>query len=547
MIRALAEAARLGQGNVLLVEAPAGMGKTDLLAATGDVARARSLRVLAARGGELEGDLAYGLVRQLFERILTTATGEDYQALLDGPAGVAAGVLGLVAPPSPARHHGVPGDDPTGAVLHGLYWLAANVAAMGPTALLIDDLHWADLPSLRYLVYLARRLDTLPLLLVAATRPPDAPTVTDLFDALKRAPATTVAVLPPLSGDAVHLLVRDVFGEAADDAFCRACHEITGGNPFLLRELLGTLLEDGAPLEAAAVQRIASLVPAALANRILMRLGRLPVSSTALARAVAVLGTDVAARHARALAGLARPACVLAADALATAGILRAARPLEFTHPLVRAAVLGSIPPAERAQLHRTAADLLHADGADPQRIAPHLLASDPDADPATVAILRQAAGTSVARGAPELAVRYLRRALDEPPEPSVRPMVLAELGKAEVRTAEPDAAVAHLQAALATTADPQARAEMAHDLAIGLIAPGRYREAVHMLVAATEAARDVDPELGLRLEAELLCAARLDASTWRSSPNACAGCRGRRPAAPPANGCCWPLWPTGG
>jgi DNA-binding CsgD family transcriptional regulator len=91
---------------------------------------------------------------------------------------------------------------------------------------------------------------------------------------------------------------------------------------------------------------------------------------------------------------------------------------------------------------------------------------------------------------------------------------VLAELGKAEVRTGEPDAAVAHLRAALGSTADARARAAMAHDLAIGLIAPGRYREAVEMLAEAARTARDADRELGLRLEAELMCAARLDAST---------------------------------
>jgi DNA-binding CsgD family transcriptional regulator len=164
--------------------------------------------------------------------------------------------------------------------------------------------------------------------------------------------------------------------------------------------------------------------------------------------------------------------------------------------------------------LHRAAADRLRAEGADPHRVAPHLLAADPDADPQTVTTLREAAATAVARGAPEVAVRLLRRALDEPPGPAVRPAVLAELGKAEVRAGDPDAAIAHLRAALAGATDARARAALAHDLAIGLIAPGHYREAVGMLAEAAAAASEVDPELGLRLEAELQCAARLDATT---------------------------------
>ena len=74
------------------------------------------------------------------------------------------------------------------AILHGLYWLAANVAFHQPTLLAVDDLHWADTPSLRWLLYLTRRLEGVPLLVVAATRspgvfrrPPLAPGISFLF------------------------------------------------------------------------------------------------------------------------------------------------------------------------------------------------------------------------------------------------------------------------------------------------------------------------------------------------------------------------------
>ena len=129
-------------------------------------------------------------------------------------------------------------------------------------------------------------------------------------------------------------------------------------------------------------------------------------------------------------------------------------------------------------------------------------------------------------RGAPDAAVRYLRRALDEPPSADARPALLAQLGRAEIRAAMPDDAVEHLRAAMSATDSPHERALMAHDLAIGLIAPGRYEEAVQMLDQALESAGDVDPELRRRLEAELLCAARLDAGTLDDRPP-----RARRPA----------------
>jgi DNA-binding CsgD family transcriptional regulator len=506
LLAASADTARAGSGTVVVVEAAAGLGKTDLLGAAADLTRAAGLRVLTARGGELESDLAYGVVRQLFEPPLANASAGERRAVLDGPAAVAAGALGLVVPPAGPLST----DDPAGAVLHGLYWLAANLAAAGPVALLVDDAHWSDAASLRFLVYLAHRLDSLPILLVAATRPTGEP-ASGMLEALKRTPAACVVVPAPLSRAAVAVLAAEV---GVDDAFCAACHTVTGGNPFLLRELLHALRSDGRPPDAAAVTRLADLPPGALADTILLRLGRLPAASNALARAVAVLGTDVVPRHAYALAGIDRPTGDAAADALHAAGILRSGHPLEFVHPLVRAAVLGSIPPAHRASLHRAAAERLRAENADPQRIAPHLLATDPHADPDAVATLRLAASGAAARGAPDVAVRLLRRALDEPPGPDVRPAVLAELGKAEVRTGEPAAAVAHLAAALAGATDARARAALAHDLAIGLVAPGHYREAVGMLAEAAAAASLVDPDLGLRLEAELQIAARLDATT---------------------------------
>ena len=244
------------------------------------------------------------------------------------------------------------------------------------------------------------------------------------------------------------------------------------------------------------------------------RLDRLGPDVQGLARAVAVLGTDAEPRHAYAIAELTDDAGGAAEDALVTAGILAARRPLEFVHPIVRAAVAEQLSPPERARRHLAAARLLERDGGDAERIAPHLLAVDARADPWVVETLAAVADRSVGRGAPDAAVRYLRRALDEPPSADARPALLAQLGRAEIRAAMPDDAVEHLQAAMAAIDAPAERALMAHDLAIGLIAPGRYPEAVQMLERALESARSVEPELCRRLEAELLCAARLDAAT---------------------------------
>src|SRR5215207_9612200 len=75
----------------------------------------------------------------------------------------------------PAPGIPAPGDDATHATLHGLFWLAANLCAERPLAIVVDDAHWTDPASLRWLGHLARRIDALPLLVVLAIRSGEPP------------------------------------------------------------------------------------------------------------------------------------------------------------------------------------------------------------------------------------------------------------------------------------------------------------------------------------------------------------------------------------
>ena len=128
------------------------------------------MRVLRSRGTELEREFAFGVVRQLFEPPLADAGEPERTELLHAAAGVAAGLLGLPggAAPDSSTSSGV---DPSFAILHGLYWLCANLAATGPLCLVVDDAHWADAPSLRFLAFLLTRLEELDVALIVATRP----------------------------------------------------------------------------------------------------------------------------------------------------------------------------------------------------------------------------------------------------------------------------------------------------------------------------------------------------------------------------------------
>src|SRR5207248_4248160 len=173
---AVFDAARGGEGRLVVVEGTAGIGKTRLLGAARELALADGLDVLAARGGELEGAFVFGIVRQLFEAPLAATTADARAELFAGAAELSASLFAS-APTSALRE----GAESTFAMLHGLYWLAANFALRKPTLLIVDDLHWADEPSLGWLAYLGRRLEGLPLLVLAATRPPGRATESTLL------------------------------------------------------------------------------------------------------------------------------------------------------------------------------------------------------------------------------------------------------------------------------------------------------------------------------------------------------------------------------
>jgi predicted ATPase len=201
-------------GNVVLVEAAAGLGKTALLRAARDLARDQGFTVLSAVAAELDRGFPFGLVHQLLDGVLAGASSERRERLLSGAAGRAARVL------EPGDQAGA---EPDFSVLHGLYWLVANLADEAPVALLVDDLHWGDRPSLRVLEYLGRRLEGVGVLLVATSRPDEPGADAEMLGALKAGPATTVLRPELLSADAAAVLLAGVLGREPEPAFLAAC------------------------------------------------------------------------------------------------------------------------------------------------------------------------------------------------------------------------------------------------------------------------------------------------------------------------------------
>jgi len=440
-------AARAAAGSVALLEAPAGHGKTALLRALRARAAEAGLKVLTATGAPLEQDFAFGIVRQLFD-------GEVHRggaSLFSGAARLAEPVFELASVASE--------EDPAHSTLYGLYWLAANLSAEQPLLLVIDDAHWADAPSLRFLDALARRVEDLPLLLAVATRPAEHP----LLDGLAMAPATTLHRLPPLSAEGVEAFISTRLD--ADPEFVAACLDTTRGNPLLLTELLRAAPFTGRASEAETVRTT-------VARTVTARIRQLSPTTLKVARATSVLGDATSPRRVAALAGLPEPQAARHLEALTKAELLDEEG--RFVHPMVRETVEADLG-AERPALHRRAAELLAEDGARDGVVATHLLLTE--SDPWAAGILASAGRRALAEGAPDVAAKLLAHA--HPPDPGTR----LALGLAQLRLGEDPLAAFHDAAR-----DPSLAAEAARLAAAALILRSEPREAARRLRAAIAA-----------------------------------------------------------
>lgn len=304
-----------GTSGCLLIEGPAGIGKTRLLDEVRRLAVAAGVWVRSARCSALEQDFEWGVVRQLFGAGAEDALGQGERF----------------------------------AVLRGLCELTTQLAEQAPFVLCVDDVQRCDEASLQFLAYLVRRLEGLPVLVVLAMRTGEAHQADDLAELV--ADETVSVVRPaPLSEEGTAALVTDRLGRGAD-AFVTTCHRMTSGNPLLLRQLLRALADQGVPPDAAHVDTVRAVGSRAIASLVTLRLRRMPAGVTTVARAVAMLGPTAELLSVADLAQLSEEDVAAALDLLARSEILRDGHPLDFVNPLVRDAIHADVPAGERALL----------------------------------------------------------------------------------------------------------------------------------------------------------------------------------------------------
>ncbi|HEX3979449.1 MAG TPA: AAA family ATPase [Solirubrobacteraceae bacterium] len=480
--RAHAALRAVGQrdGCVLVIEGAAGIGKSRLLESARARASQLGFRVLSARATELEQGFPFGIVRQLFERLVAEADEDERERWLAGAAGLAAEVLTGAPAAAPSPGPGPASADPAYAWQHGLYWLASNLSSDAPLVLAVDDLQWIDRPSARALAFIARRLEGQPLTLVLATRPLD-PEATPVSATLLADPGTHVLRPSPLTRAAVGAMVAERLGAEPHDRFVAACLDVTGGNPFLVGELLEEAAACGLAPNSAAAGELSALVPRGVANTVLLRLSRQPPAAVSLARAVSVLGDRALVGDAGRLAELAGPELEAAMASLVSAGILESGGTVRFIHPILRTAVYGDLSPAHRERLHRDASRVLAERGAPSLQVAAQAMQTDPAANPQTVALLREAAREALVLGDAVGAAALLARALAEPPPLGHRAAVVLELGQAHARAGAPEA-VAPLSEIVNEARDPGMIAAAAIELSGMLFFAGRADEGAAIL-----------------------------------------------------------------
>ncbi|XVQ06654.1 helix-turn-helix transcriptional regulator [Spirillospora sp. CA-255316] len=453
------------RGRVALLEGPIGTGRTALLRDLAERAARSGFRCLRASCSPAERALPHGVLGQLL-RGMPKPDGPDR------PDDRVGRFLEELAPAADGPDAD-PGSPRTVQTHHELSLALLELAEREPLLIVVDDLRHADVPSLHFLLHLVRRLGSARVLVALADEASPRPPHLRFLAELARRPELCRLRLGPLSPAGTARAAAGRLGSASPDLY-----EVSGGNPLLLDALVEDVQVAGGPRAEGYGLAVLSC------------LYRGEPATLAVARALAILGEKAEPAELRRLASLTPEEAGSALDVLNAAEILDRGR---FRHPVARTAVLDDLTTAERSQLYRRAARLLHDRGVPARRVARHLLEADHAEEPWAPAVLSEAAEHALLDDQAEEAARFLRLAHRSLSDEGERAAVRVRLACAEWQT-DPSTAARHL--APLVTAALAGRLGLADGLVLvgQLLWFGRGEEAVRVLDRVRADAR---PEAG--------------------------------------------------
>ncbi|MFC4533020.1 ATP-binding protein [Sphaerisporangium dianthi] len=407
-----------GGAQVVLIGGGLASGKTALLRAFWERACDKGALLLSATGSRAERTLRMGVLGQL---VRSEAVPAELAALA---AELASGEIDA---------HGRDDGDSVvftpaaAAFARRVCEMVLELARERPVVIAVDDVHFADGPSLQVLLYLIRRMRRSQVCLVLTEWAQPYPTRPWFRGELTRHPYRQIR-LAPLSHRGVTELVTSELGQSGAAGLTPAFHAVTGGNPLLVRALAADQLSPAArPINMAGEL----LVSSAFVQAVLDCLHRWEPSLLEVARGAALLGEDITSSLIGHLTGMELDSVTQVLDVLTEAGLLVGGR---FRHPSAEAAVLDGIPPRERAAMHLRAAEMLYQRGMASARIARHIVAADQVARPWAIKVLRDAAEQAFAIDDVEFAGRCLKLALRGGPDERERALITMALATVEWR-----------------------------------------------------------------------------------------------------------------
>ena len=514
-----------GRGRLLLLLGEPGIGKTRMTEELSTWAKLRGAQVLVGRCYEGEGAPPYwpwvqvirSYIHDRDAEAIVSVMGQGVSDIAQIVSEVRERIPDLAAPPQL---------DPEQArfrLFDSISMFLRTAARAQPLVVVLDDLHWADKPSLLLLQFLAREIRGTRLLIVATYRDVELRRQHPLAQALAelaREQVSSRIVLRGLTEPDVARYIEMTAGAVPPADLVRAVHRETEGNPFFVSEIVRLLASEGR-LERPSTGSWTISIPQSVREVVGRRLDQLSDPSNALLQIASVVGREFALGVVQAVSELDGVAITEAIDeAVAARVVAETPRTLDryaFSHALIRETLYEEIPTTRRIGLHRKIGgvlEMLYEKAPEPHlaELAYHFLEAAPGGDVAkAVSYAERAAARAISQLAYEEATKHYRMALEAlelaPADPALRCRLLLESGEANRRAGDIESARSCFFKAAdiaKSTGDGRALAEAAIGLRAGASFGSVDERRSVILEEALEAVGDGDLALRSRLLAEL-------------------------------------------